>query len=120
MRIIDSNIVIYATQDENYFLLTLLSDKDSFISEITKLEVLGFHAFTSISKRYTENLFDRLNIIPISSDIINQAVLLRQKQKMTIGDAIVAATTLVCGYELITNNVKDFEKLNIRVTNPML
>ncbi len=36
------------------------------------------------------------------------AVSLRQSRKMSLGDALVAATALVFGRELLTRNVKDF------------
>ncbi len=120
MRIIDSNIIIYATQKQFDFLHPLLQEKFSFVSEITKLEVLGYHKFDVASKQLMTELFDALQIIPINSLIINQAVLLRQNQKMSIGDAIIAATALLNNFEIVTRNTLDFKSLNIKVFNPMV
>jgi toxin FitB len=100
MRILDSNIVIYATQRSYSYLFPLLKDPNNYISEITKLEVLGFHGFDKTSKQAMESLFKRLQIIPIDSEIIEKAIELRQIRKISIGDAIVGATTLIQGFEL--------------------
>ena len=120
MRILDSNIIIYASQSSANNLEPYIKDSNNFVSEITKLEVLGFHNFDTFSKQQMTELFENLNIIPINSTIIDKAISLRQNRKMAMGDSIIAATALIFGYELITRNVKDFEKLNIRVNNPML
>jgi toxin FitB len=119
MRILDSNIIIYASQTTLNYLTPFLKDPNNFVSEITKLEVLGFHNFDNFAKQQMTELFDNLNIIPINSIVIDKAISLRQNRKMAMGDSIIAATALIFGYELITRNVKDFEKLNIKVTNPM-
>ena len=51
MKILDSNIIIYATQSAYAYLFPLLKDPNNYISEITKLEVLGFHGFDKTSKQ---------------------------------------------------------------------
>ena len=119
MRILDSNIVIYATQTAFAYLLPLLHDSDNYVSEITKLEVLGFHGFDATTKQNMEDLFDTLQIIPIDSHIIDKAVELRQMRKMSLGDAIVAATTLLQDFELVSRDVRGFSSLGIRVVNPI-
>lgn len=119
MRILDSNIVIYATQRSYAYLFPLLRDSNNYISEITKLEVLGFHGFDKTSKEAMQLLFKRLQIIPIDSAIIDKAIELRQKRKLSIGDAIVGATTLINGFELISRDEKGFSSLGITVVNPI-
>ena len=74
MRLLDSNIVIYATQTTYAHLLPLLHDPDSYVSEITKLEVLGYHGFGTTTKQDMSDLFDTLQIIPIDSIIIDKAI----------------------------------------------
>ena len=120
MRILDSNIVIYATQTGFEYLFPLLNDSNNYISEITKLEVLGFHGFDATSKQDMEVLFSVLQIIPINSTIIDRAVELRQIRKMSIGDSIVAATVLIQGCELISRDARGFSGLGITVVNPVL
>jgi toxin FitB len=119
MRILDSNIVIYATQTEFGYLLPLLHNPENYISEITKLEVLGFHGFDTTTKRNMTTLFETLQIIPIDSVIIDKAIDLRQSRKMSVDDAIVGATTLIHGFELISRDVRGFSSLGITVINPI-
>ena len=38
---------------------------------------------------------------------------------MSVGDSIVAATTLVNGFELISRDIKGFSNLGITVVNPI-
>jgi toxin FitB len=120
MRILDSNIVIYATQDAFGYLLPYLHDPENYVSEITKLEVLGYHGFDHASKQAMIDLFSTLQIIPIDSTIIDKAIELRQMRKMSIGDSIVAATALIRGLELISRDVRGFSGLGIVIFNPIL
>ena len=51
--------------------------------------------------------------------VAERAVALRQKQKMGLGDAIIAATALVHGLTLVTRNVDDFKHIaGLEVQNP--
>jgi toxin FitB len=102
MRLLDSNLVIYATQSHYAYLLPLLHASDCYISEITKLEVLGYHGFDTITKQNMHDLFETLQIIPINSAIIDKAIEIRQLRKMAIGDSIIAATALLNRCELLT------------------
>jgi hypothetical protein len=51
-------------------------------------------------------------MLPVSVDVIKKASVLRQQKKMSLGDAIIAATALLQGLTLVTHNVKDFEWIN--------
>ena len=119
MRIIDSNIIIYAIQTTYAYLTLLLYKPDSYISEITKLEVLGYLSFDDITKKDITDLFDTLQIIPINSIIIDKAIELRQLRKMSIGDAIIGATAILKNSEISIRNTHDFRGLGLTVTNPI-
>ena len=41
--------------------------------------------------------------------MLAKAIELRQSRKRSLGDALIAATALVFGFELHTHNVKDYE-----------
>jgi toxin FitB len=47
-------------------------------------------------------------VLPLSDVVVARAVALRLTRKMSLGDALVAATALVFGRGLPTRNVKDF------------
>ena len=60
-------------------------------------------------------------IIHISQTIIEEAVTLIRQRKMSLGDSIIAATTIVHNLTLITANVKDFQWVQeITIVNPLI
>ncbi len=120
MKLLDSNILIYAPQPAYAHLLPLLVDPACYVSEITRLEVLGFHRLNANEKTYYEQVFRNKVVLPITSDIINLAILLRQTRKMSVGDSIHAATALLHGYELQTRNLADFQHIpGLALNNPV-
>jgi toxin FitB len=46
MRLLDSNIIIYATAPENEWLRTWPEAEQFAISQISQIEVLGYHLIT--------------------------------------------------------------------------
>ncbi len=119
MKIFDSNIIIYSSQIEFQFLRPIINQSESYVSEISRLEVLGYHQINLIDKRYFQSLFSLLNIIPIDKNVVELAIDLRQKKKMSVGDSIIASTALLYSYELYTRNVNDFSWIeNLTVVNP--
>lgn len=120
MKILDSNIFIYAPQPAYAHLRPLLVDPDCIVSDITRLEVLGFHRLDASDKIYYETVFRRITRVPVSEEVLNQAISLRQAKKMSLGDSIVAATALLNNFELHTRNVSDFSHLNaLQIINPV-
>ena len=58
--------------------------------------------------------------MPISDEVIQKASTLRQQKKMSLGDALIAATALIHGLTLVTSNVKDFEWIkDLSVLDPL-
>lgn len=116
MILLDSNIVIYAAEPGYKKLREWLRSRSISISELTKLEVLGYHRITDDKFKWFASFFDSIESIPISADIIEAAIPLRRLYKMSLGDSVIAATALTRNLELCTNNQKDFqpvEKLRI-------
>jgi hypothetical protein len=61
-----------------------------------------------------------LNTVPVDDAIIQRAVQLRQVKKISLGDALIAATALVHGVELVTRNTTDFSEIfGLTVVNPI-
>jgi toxin FitB len=120
MILLDSNIVIYSAQPNFAHLRPLVYDPNNQVSAFTMLEVLGFHALTPSDKIYFESAFAILEVKEISTTILQQAIRLRQRKKMSPGDAIIAATALQLGCKLYTRNVSDFNWIpEIVVFNPL-
>jgi hypothetical protein len=120
MNILDSNIIIYSSQPEYAYLRELIFDKQNAVSKITHLEVLGFHRLNDTEKDYFTACFQFLKTIDISNKMIDEAIILRQQRKMSVGDAIIAATALNYQATVFTRNVDDFLKIaGLKVINPI-
>lgn len=104
----DSNIIIYAAQPQNDYLREFLINNEVLVSSITKLEVLGYHKLISQEKEILQRIFSAIEVLPINEEVINLAISLRQKRKMSIGDSIIAATALHYNQQLVTHNTADF------------
>lgn len=119
MYIFDSNI-IYAAIDEYAYLRDMIRKENPTVSEISKLEVLGYHKLQPSEYRDFEAIFNQFELIPISSSIIEQAVNLRRAKSMSVGDAIIASTALQHGLKLVTRNTKDFSHItDLQLINPI-
>lgn len=70
--------------------------------------MLGYHQLDEKDKTDLGRLFERTEIYPVSSAIVDLAIGLRQQRKMSVGDAIIAATALEFRQTLVTRNVEDF------------
>lgn len=118
--IIDSNIIIYAFRPEHAYLRLLIQEHGPAISAISYVETLGYHRLNENERRYLENLFASTLILPITQPILDQAVYLRQQRRMSLGDALIAATSMVHGLTLVTRNLEDFNWIDgLALLNPL-
>ena len=81
------------------------------VSAATLVEVLGFHQLDPTSRQAIEAFFAMLDVLPIDDRVIRQAISLRQTRKMSLGDALIAATALVYNLPLVIRNIRDFSGL---------
>lgn len=108
MYLLDSNVLIYAIQPQHSALRAWINQNDVAISDISKVEVLGYHKLSEADKQDFALLFDLMRSLPLSTPIVQTAVQLRQQRKMSLGDALIAATALTAGFTLATRNMADF------------
>ncbi len=117
--LLDSNIIIYASQRENEFLRDFIAQNFPYVSAISYIEVLGYHKLTDEDKIYFEEFFNASQILPISQAVIDQTVRLKQIRKMSLGDAIIARTALVYDLTVVTRNTEDFDWVTeLKLFNP--
>ena len=118
--ILDSNIIIYSAIPENENLRDFISVNSPFASEVSRVEVLGYHKLTAQQKEFFESLFESTSMLPISDEVLVKAIEMRQSKKMSLGDSIIAATALVNNLRLITANTKDFKWIaELTLVNPL-
>lgn len=121
MKLLDSNIIIYSYLDEFKYLRQLMLENNIYVSEISRLEVLGFHRLSKEEETYFNDLFSELSLIEVDKSIIDDAIQKRKIYNLKLGDSIIAATARVHNLELFTRNLEDFEKIaELKVTNPIL
>ncbi|MDX2243555.1 MAG: type II toxin-antitoxin system VapC family toxin [Leptolyngbyaceae cyanobacterium bins.302] len=117
--LLDSNVIIYSAQPEYPQLRELIAEHSPAVSALSYLEVLGYHLLTQQQREYFEEFFQVAKILPISQEVLIQAVALRQQRRMSLGDAIIAGTALVHDLTLITRNVNDFRQIaGLNILNP--
>jgi predicted nucleic acid-binding protein len=120
MMLIDSNIIIYAAQPENDQLLEFIRTEAPFASEVSRIEVLGYPDLDSDELKFFEEFFNSTGVLPITEDVINEAIRLRQIRRINLGDSLIAATALANKLQLMTNNTKDFKWIsNLTLRNPL-
>ena len=118
--LLDSNIIIYAVQNDNPELLELVQDPESSTSIVSYVEVLGYPDLTEESKQAFERIFATIRIFPLNLAIVGRSVALRQQRRMGLGDAIIAATALEHDLTLLTRNTSDFRWIEgIDLKDPM-
>ena len=118
--LLDSNIIIYAAQPEHAALRQFIKEHAPAVSVISYIEVLGFHRLNDDDRQFLEQFFQATQMLPLSDGIVQWAVRLRQRRKMTLGDAIVAGTALAHERTLVTHNTEDFRWIDeIKLLDPL-
>jgi len=116
--LLDTNIIIY------YFDGIIEDDKidnilkESFnISIITKIEFLSWQRFREDEglKEKALNFISNANVYELTDTIADKVIEIRQQYKIKTPDAIIGATALIHGFDMVTNNIDDFKRLDLKV-----
>lgn len=119
--LIDTNIAIGYVGNRLSLLamdnLDKIFESEYHLSVVNKIELLGYPNLDKSEK-------DKFNLL-INHGLIHQLddkrIDLRTKHKIKLPDAIIAATCLVNGLDLLTLNLKDFENIeDLNVLHPEL
>ena len=119
MLLLDSNIIIYAHQSDYQHIRDFIRNKAIHVSAISYLETLGYHRISPQEKLALQKFFAMITPLPISHLVIQKATELRQQRKLSVGDAVIAATALIYNKTLVTRNTKDFDWITgLELINP--
>jgi predicted nucleic acid-binding protein len=121
--LLDSNIAIYLikgglekTTEQNIRMATATGFN---LSVITQIELLGFAFPTDEVKAKTEKLVAQCTVYTLDNQIVAKTIELRQKYKIKLPDAIIAATAIIFDFTLLSRNDKDFESIvGLKYFNP--
>jgi len=116
----DSNLLIYAAKPEYAGLEAWMAEYVDTVSAISLVEVLGYHRMTPEALQLLTTLFAPLRVKYPTGLTFDMAINLRQQRKMSLGDALIAATCLEHNEPLATANVDDFKWIaGLEVVNPL-
>ena len=104
--LLDTNFILGILKSDP-LVLAQVSSRQLHIGEcsysaITRMELLGFHGITREEESLIRQKLDRLTYLPLNGNIENVVIELRQSRKIKLPDAIIAATALYSGIELLT------------------
>ena len=120
MYLLDSNIIVYSYLPEYEYLRELFVAEPVFVSEISRIEVLGYHKITTNEEYYFKDVFSLIPIILPTQQIFDIAIILRKQYNLSLGDSIIAATAAINNLSVYTRNSSDFKKIvDINFVNPI-
>jgi predicted nucleic acid-binding protein len=113
-HVLDSNIIIDVGKGlpEALALRDTLNDAERYISVISRMEALSFPGISPEEEMHIRHFLDELTVIPLDDSIEQGAIRLRRATKLKLPDAIIAATALSLGADIISRD-KDLLKLNL-------
>lgn len=118
MVILDTNVFIYIASGT--LPTDIVGKTDIGHASVTKIEALGFPTIHANELLILTSLFEESYNLPLTDTIVNRAIQLRQAKRMSLGDAIIAATALEHDLELWTVNKEDFQHIEgLNVTSPL-
>ena len=101
--VLDTNTIIYLQKG---LLAEGLPLGGYFLSIISEIELLSFPDLTPQQEQALRDLLAELSIVTIDQGIRDAAIGLRRQHRLRIPDAVIAATALTLGAELLTNDTK--------------
>lgn len=113
--LIDTNVAIY------YFGLALSKESEKYIDQIligkyyisviNRIELLGFKGINKNESEAISSFIAHSTIFDLDEDVIIETIKIRKNYAIKLPDAIIAASCLVNNCSLISNNIKDFDKI---------
>ncbi|MDD2932369.1 MAG: type II toxin-antitoxin system VapC family toxin [Methylotenera sp.] len=104
--LLDTNYILGLLQSNQAVLSEAISKNilvtESAYSPITRTELLGFPGITSDEDNLIRVRLQSFTVIPLSTEIEDSVIALRQTRKIKLPDAMIAATALVTKIELLT------------------
>ncbi|MDR2086092.1 MAG: type II toxin-antitoxin system VapC family toxin [Dysgonamonadaceae bacterium] len=105
----DTNILLYVL--EGYPVVSGIAQSSIAVSVISEIELLGKKGILQDEITAIRHLLDDCTIIPLTFEIKEITISLKQTYKLKIPDAVVAATAIHFGFPLITADA-DFLKIS--------
>ncbi|MCK5716471.1 MAG: type II toxin-antitoxin system VapC family toxin [Thiomargarita sp.] len=121
--LLDTNAVLDFLKGEDKITTifnTKLKDKNKFVSEITRMELLGYPDITSEEEETIDQFLSLVEILPCDEIVVKRVIQLRRMTKrLKLPDALIAATAIE--YQLILvsrDKVFSLSILGLKLINP--
>lgn len=103
MIVLDTNIVIYLLEGR----LAELPEADELhVSVISEIELLSYNNLDSAGESAIRAFLGSTQVVDLTEKVKETAILLRRRHRLTIPDALIAATAQSLGAVLLTNDAK--------------
>jgi predicted nucleic acid-binding protein len=121
--LIDSNLFLYAAAKEKLavaFLDSAIESEWAGYSTISRLELFGFPDLKKEDEGKLKDLLGCFSELGVTTEVVDRAIeIRRERRRIKVPDAIVAASALVMNAKLVTRNADDFKNIKgIQVVNP--
>lgn len=108
--LIDSNVIIDIIGKLPDAAKVFFPSVELTISAVTKIEILGWYNASDVQLAPVYEFIEFTDVISINEMIVDKSIAIRQKKKVGLGDAIIAATALVYDLTLIHREYCGFYK----------
>lgn len=111
--LLDTNIILYLLSGDQT-LATTLDGKALYVSFITELELLGYPGLGEQEKIAIQQLLNDIAIIDMNDSIKKEVIELRNKHRIKLPDAIIAATSIYLNLPLFSadQGFENIEEIN--------
>lgn len=117
--LLDTNILIHMAQPGGEGLQEEMAAAAPATSLVARVEALGFHRITAGESSRLDKLFAWVEVLPVDEAVAEAAILLRRARRMSLADALIAATALLYDLPLVTRNEADFKHVaGLKIINP--
>ena len=106
---LDTNTVLYVLNG-NRDIAKIVEGNNLYLSFISELELLGYQKIAQEDKIIIEKFISECSVVGYNSSIKQNTIELRQKYKIKLPDALIAATAQFLELPLITAD-KGFSKI---------
>jgi predicted nucleic acid-binding protein len=106
--LVDTNFLIFVSQENE--IVSAFLDYNIGVSYISEMELLGVFSISKIQKDAMQKILDQCYILDSTTEIKKSAISLKQKYKIKLPDAIIAATAIHYNLPFVTADA-DFKTI---------
>lgn len=108
--LMDSNVIIdYVNHKLPATEVAFIEKLPVVISVVTRVELIGRYNATKQQVQLMKAFLDNATIFDLNENIILETISIRQKCRIKLPDAIIAATAIINKHTLITHDINDYK-----------